>query len=116
LLSTIQGTGALSNATGNGWTLNNNATGVINANVNTGTLQISNLTVNNAAGGVLKATGGGILDLNSSGIANSGTISADGAGSAVLIDSSSITGGTLATTNSGVIQTVTGTSSTLADP
>jgi hypothetical protein len=108
----IQGAGGLSYVT-----LYNQSAGVINANTSGQTLSITGSTVNNS--GILEASNGGTLQLgggNYSGgptYVNGGTIQAQN-GSTVLLGftgggdytnvSNTVTGSTLRTTGSGVIQ------------
>ena len=99
--STISGAGLIG---GNNLFLVNDKAGVIDATgTNALTLATSNTVTNT---GLIEATGAGGLLIRSSTIDDStgGTITAS-AGSAVTLQSSTIVGGTLATTGSGVIQT-----------
>jgi uncharacterized repeat protein (TIGR01451 family) len=94
----IAGQGEIGN---NGLTLVNQAT--INANVAGGILTIDAVTPTNT--GILEATSGGTLALSNDVINNQGgTITVDGASSAMqFVNSATIQGGTLATTNGGVL-------------
>ncbi len=104
----IQGQGEIGN---NGLKLANQA--IINANVPGRTLTIDALTPTNT--GTLQATGGGSLALNNSVVTNQGgTITVDGAASSVqFVNGATIQGGTLATTNGGLLGTAASTTITL---
>ncbi len=106
--NTIQGRGEIGN---NGLALINQAT--INANVPGGTLTLDPVTLTNA--GTVEATNSGALSINTSTVNNQGgTISVNGAASAVqFVSGATIQGGTLATANSGVLGTASGTTITL---
>ena len=91
----------------------NQVNGIIAANVGGQTLFVDPSVNGFVNQGLLEATGAGILQLSGSGggaFLNTGaTILADGAGSEVqLLNSVSITGGTLNTLNGGVVRTVAG--------
>ena len=101
----IQGWGVI------GLQLVNQAT--INANISGQTLTINGSSTTNA--GVLEATGGGILALSNNTINNQhGSITVNGASSAVqFVSNVTIQGGTLSTTNGGVLGSAAGQSVTL---
>ena len=105
---TIQGAGIIGNGS---LSLVNSAT--IDANPSSGKLA---LTLNGSGGiintGVLEATGGGALTLNTTVNNASGNVTA-GAASSVSLNSATIQGGTLNTSGSGAMLTVPGTTSTL---
>ena len=106
---TIQGTGVIGNG---GLTLVNSASGIINANVTGQTLTINPGNVLDAHiqlqnQGVLEATNGGtLLLLNQNVVNTNNTITATGTGSSLLLQSTTINGGTLATSGGGTMQTV----------
>ena len=106
--NTLQGVGQIGY---NGLGLINQAT--INANVLNSTLLLTLGTFTNQ--GTLEATGGGILQLNSSTINNAtGTILVNGATSSVLFAGGvTIQAGTLATSNGGLLGVATGNGMTL---
>ncbi len=95
--NTLQGAGVIGNS---GLGLTNQTKGIVNANANGGTLTLngSNGVTNQ---GLLEATGGGTLQINT-GITNTGgTILASGG---TVTNTSSISGGTLTTGTGGVMQ------------
>jgi hypothetical protein len=100
--NTIEGTGQIGI---NNLAVDNEASGVIDANAPGGTLYLVGTgTITNE--GLLEATGGGILQLSaSSGITNAGDITADSAGSTVEV-STTINGGTLNTVDGGTMGTI----------
>ncbi|HEV2270862.1 MAG TPA: hypothetical protein VGR92_15520 [Steroidobacteraceae bacterium] len=116
---------------GNGTTLTNQSTiqgtGIIGngslAIVNSGTIAADSssgkgaLTLNGSGGiantGVLEATGGGALTINTTVIGTGGNITASGAGSSVNLNNSTIRGGTLNSSAGGVLQTAVGTTAVL---
>lgn len=103
--TTIQGAGQI--FTNSGLTLQNNSTGIVDAN-QTASLTLT-LTATNT--GTLEASGGGTLIFSDANVTNTGgTIQALNA-STVQVNSSTITDGTLTTSGSGAIQSA---SSTLA--
>ena len=104
----IEGGGTIGD--GGGLTLDNQASGTIDATAAGTALVLISATVNNV--GLLEGTGPGALTIVSSSVANTGTISAPVAGSSVNLASAAITGGTLSDANGGVIQE-TNRSSTL---
>ena len=104
----IQGTGFLG---WNGLTVVNQATGVINANTTTGTLELNAPSVTNQ--GLIEATGGGTLLLLNTYYNGGAKITASGSGSTVQLISGTIQGGTLTTTNNGVLTLPTGDTFTL---
>jgi FecR protein/Carbohydrate binding domain len=108
--STITGAGSI--GTGNNWlTLDNETGGIINAdNAGSAALVIdtSSNTITNL--GVMEATHGGTLDIESSVNNTGGTISASGSNSAVDFSGVTVTGGTLETSDGGIIENVEGTS------
>ena len=108
--STIQGAGTIGN---NGLAVNNQATGIINANATGLTLVMNGGgAVTNA--GLLEATNGGTLLISGNTVANAGgNISAIGSGSVVSLASATINGGTLNTSGGGVLGTAPGFTSTL---
>jgi hypothetical protein len=85
-----------------GLTLVNQASGTINATATNNALVLISTSITNA--GLLEGTGPAPLAIVSSSVANSGTIAAPVAGSAVNLASAGITGGTLSDANGGVIQ------------
>ena len=94
--NTIQGLGVIGV---NGLALDNQASGVINANA-AGTLTLNGSSVSNA--GLLTATSGGTLQISTN-VANTGAnITANGG---IVNISAAVTGGTLTATNSGTIGT-----------
>jgi len=106
--STIQGSGIIGNG---GLTFVNGASGVVNAN-QSGQSLILNMNNTADAGnalenaGLLEATNGGILQLNSIIINNSGqAITANGAGSTLNLSNSTINGGALTASGGGTMQT-----------
>ena len=106
---TIQGTGIIGNG---GLTLVNSASGIINANVTGQTLTINPGNVLDAHSplqnqGVLEATNGGtLLFVNQNVVNTNNTITATGTGSSLLLQYTTINGGTLATSGGGTMQTV----------
>jgi fibronectin-binding autotransporter adhesin len=84
-------------------------TGTINANVSGATLVVQPGGASTNMG-TLEATGGGVLNLNGSSWTQTGagTISAQAGSTVVLYDSVSITGGTLTTSGTGVIEEAAG--------
>ncbi len=104
----IQGRGQIGN---NGLALINKAT--ILANVSGQALLLNPGGLTNQ--GVLEAAGGGILQLSSTTIANpTGSITVDGAGSTMqFVNGATIQGGTLTTTNGGVLGAAVNQSITL---
>ena len=107
--STIQGTGIIGNGT-----LAIVNSGTIDANTSTGK---GALTLNGSGGitntGLLEATGGGALTINTTVIAAGGNITASGAGSSVNFNNATIQGGTLNSSAAGVLQTLVGTTAAL---
>ncbi len=106
---TIQGSGTIgSNAGSLTQNLNLANNGTINANTNAQTLSIQG-TGGTTNTGTLEATAGGGLILATQNAINNGggLISANGAGSTVTI-STSVQGGTLSTSNGGLMQTGAG--------
>ncbi len=106
--STIQGAGFIGN---NQLTLSNS--GTIDANVS------NQLVINPSGGttntGTLEATAAGTLSLENAITNTNGTIQANGAGSTVNLEGATITGGTLATSAGGVIQSFGATLSGLTN-
>jgi len=93
----IEGTGQLGQ---NGLSLNNESAGTVNANVSGGTLYLNgNGAVTNA--GLLEATNGGFLQIDNSVANTGGNITANN-GTVYL--NAGITGGTLNTSGTGLIQ------------
>ncbi|MEM7146989.1 MAG: choice-of-anchor D domain-containing protein [Verrucomicrobiota bacterium] len=116
---TIQGTG---NVGGDTIAITVDANGEINANVNGGLLLVdpSNLAPDDGGdvgltnNGLIQATSGGTLAVGGGPTTNNNLIQADGANSAVQLNSTaSITGGTLQSINGGVVQTATGINASL---
>jgi fibronectin-binding autotransporter adhesin len=101
--NTIEGEGQI--GAGHGMLLQNDASGVVNANVSGQTLYLNGTGVTN--NGLLTATNGGTLEIyNQTVINGTGMITTDsGNGSAVLLNAATIQGGTL----NGNIQTEGGT-------
>ena len=100
---TIQGAGVIGNG---GLTVVNGATGTIDANAAGGLLLNGSGGITNT--GLLEATAGNTLTINTS-VTNTGAnITASGAGSDVVLSGASITGGTLNASGGGVL-TPTGT-------
>src|SRR5579875_2482366 len=100
--NTIQGTGQLGQ---NGMALDNQAGGIVNANINGGTLFLNgNGLVTNA--GLLEATNNGVLDVNNT-VNNTATGNITANAGTVNI-SSQINGGTLNTINGGVMNAGSG--------
>jgi hypothetical protein len=99
--NTISGAGTIG-ASGD-LTFNNQTLGIINATGANNPLILEGLAVHNA--GVLEATGAAGLTINGEGVVNtaSGIIRAN-TGSVVKLESGPITGGTLETSGTGVIQ------------
>ncbi len=113
--NTIQGTGNIGNAQ---MTMDNQASGIINANNSAHglTLQPNGSGFSNE--GLMEATGGGGLGLQGGSFTQSstGTILASGTGSAVgLAGSASVSGGTLTTTGGGSMYTAGGQIGTLSN-
>jgi fibronectin-binding autotransporter adhesin len=103
----IEGTGTVGNGT---LTLDNAAT--IDANVSGRTLLVNPAgTVTNT--GTLEATNSGFLELQNSTYNNTGGIITAAAGSTVLLNSATITGGTISTSGTGVVETTLGGTATL---
>src|SRR6185312_9709047 len=104
--STIQGTGVIgsNNTTFQNLNLLNN--GTIDANTGGQTLSIQGTGGTIVNSNAFEATGGGNLNLATASAINNGagTISADGAGSTVTVNTA-LQGGILTTTNGGAIQT-----------
>ena len=98
--NTIRGGGQI--GANNGLTLVNQASGTIDATGTNNALVLSTDTITNA--GLLEGTGAAPLTISNSSVANTGTISAPVAGSAVNLFSAEIAGGTLSDANGGVIQ------------
>jgi hypothetical protein len=103
---TIHGTGNIGNS--GGLTVTNN--GTINADVTGQTLTISAGNSNNGGvfqnSGTVAATNGSALVFASQTVANGGQgIKADGAGTVVTLQNTTINGGTLAATNGALFQT-----------
>ncbi len=101
----IQGEGVIGNG---GLTLVNEASGVIDANSTGGPLDTT-LTLNGSGGvtnqGLLEATNEGTLVINTTVDNLTGNITANGSSSTVQMDSATIDGGTLNTTNGGTMET-----------
>jgi hypothetical protein len=97
--NTVTGSGVL----GDGLNLTNEAAGVIDANVPS-SLTIRGNNVANA--GLIEATAGGELEINSTQIdnASTGIIAATGTNSVVVVVEATITGGTLKTASGGAIE------------
>ena len=95
----IQGGGVIGNG---GIALNNTALGTINANVSGQTL-ILNGSGGTTNQGLLEATNGGTLELDSQVIANTGANITAGSGSTVTLNSTTLNGGTL-NANGGTAQ------------
>jgi fibronectin-binding autotransporter adhesin len=108
---TIQGQGLIGNG---GIAVVNSSGGTIDANVSGQTLTLNGSGGVANTGGLLEATGGGILSLSGSTIDNAGgTIAVDGATSSIqLVDGVTIQGGTLTSSNGGSLG-VPGSSITL---
>jgi hypothetical protein len=103
--STIQGAGTIGSGDST-LTLTNQSSGTIDANnsgqqltINTGSNTVTNL-------GLMEATNGGTLVIDSTINNAGGTISASGSGAVVQLSGSTINGGTLATSQGGVIEFV----------
>jgi fibronectin-binding autotransporter adhesin len=95
--STIQGAGQIG-LVGSSLILNNNGTGIIDANQSAGLIMGG--TINNA--GLLEATNGAALSLGGASLNNTGgTIAGSGTGSTVQLSGTNITGGTLQTGSGG---------------
>ncbi len=95
----IEGSGDLGYGT---LTFANAAAGIVDANQSGATLDVNTGTVAIANGGLLEATSGGTLQIDSSVTnAGNGAISADGG--IVTLTSGTISGGTLSATNGGTI-------------
>ena len=107
--STIQGTGIIGNGT-----LAIVNSGTIDANTSSGK---GALTLNGSGGitntGVLEATGGGALTINTTVIDSGGNITVSGTGSSVNVNGATIEGGTLNSSAGGVLQTAVGTTAAL---
>ncbi len=103
----IQGDGIIGNG---GLTLANNSGGIINANTSG-----QALTLNGTGGitnaGLLEATAGGVLQITTS-VANTGGTVLANSGNVVV--NGSITGGTLSTSGTGVLQTQAGATTALS--
>ena len=96
--NTIEATGQLGQ---NGMSLDNQASGTVNANVSGGTLSMNGGgAVSNA--GLLEATNGGTLQINNA-VTNTGAGNITANGGTVNL-ASTVNGGTLNTENSGVMQ------------
>ncbi len=89
--NTIQGRGAIGDSLGGFPTLINEAGGTINANLSAKVLDIFGVLTTNA--GVMEATGGGILVLNTSPLTNSGTVQVDSASTLQVLAPFTQTGG-----------------------
>jgi hypothetical protein len=100
--NTISGAGQIGNNGDTNLTLVNKGTVDANVAANTLTINTGNAVTNSA---LLEATGGGTLDIKDSVNNVGGTILASGAGSQVVLDPLTITGGILKTLNGGVIET-----------
>ena len=107
--STIQGTGIIGNGS---LAIINSGTIDANSSSNKGAL-----TLNGSGGitntGVLEATDGGALTINTTVIGTGGNITASGASSSVNFNNATIQGGTLNSSAGGVLQTVVGTTAVL---
>ena len=104
----IQGAGQIGN---NGLIINNQAGGVINANL-AFPLQLNSGTVTNA--GLLEARAGGKLNVNVTVVNQNGTITSTGASSAVqFLSGTTVQGGTVSNSAGGVIGNPAGNSATL---
>jgi hypothetical protein len=105
--STITGQGTIGNTS---LVINNAATWTINANVNGSTLLVNpDTAVGSTNAGTLEATNGGTLELTGSSWTNTGGTISAAAGSSVILNGTTITGGTLSTTGTGVIYGLNGT-------
>ena len=103
--STIQGSGVIGNGNG-GLTLDNATTGIVDANA-TGAGLSKQLTLNGydtINSGLLEATNGNTLAIQTNVENTGGSITASGAGSIVDLAGVTVRGGTLATTGGGAIQ------------
>jgi hypothetical protein len=100
----IQGDGVIGNG---GLVLVNASGGLVDANVSGQTLLLNGGGITNA--GIFEATGGGVLQFSASVANAAGLIAANGG---TVVVSSTVSGGRLFTSNSGVIET--GVSATLA--
>jgi len=97
--STIQGSGTIGTS---GVPLNNTG-GTIDANSSGNTLTLTGGgAITNGTGGLLEASAGGTLDINNNVNNADGNVTANGG--TVTVDNITITGGTLNTMNSGVLQ------------
>ncbi len=107
--NTLQGTGVIG---WNGLIVINQAGGIVNANTpSTGTLVLNPSSMTNQ--GLLEATSGGTLQLESNFNNAGGRILASGSGSSVQFVSGTVQGGTLATASSGTLTTPGGSGFTL---
>ncbi len=105
--NTIQGIGQIGN---NGLAVVNQAT--INANQTPGTLSVNSASLTNQ--GLLEATGGGTMQPSTTINNTGGTIKVDGGTSSMqFLNGTNIQGGTLLTTNSGVLGVAAGQTITL---
>jgi hypothetical protein len=105
----IQGVGTIGN---NGLVLINQAAGVVNANVpGANPLFVNSATDTNL--GLMEATAGGTLQLSSTFINGTATITSSGSGSTVQLVSVTIQGGTLSSSGGAVLGVPAGNSATL---
>jgi hypothetical protein len=127
--STVSITGNITNASGatieadDGGTININPTaggnggnyGIVEA-LDGGTININASGGGGGGGGgggnvgTIEALAGGTINITGDGLTNPGTIEAIGSDAAVNLEGATITGGTLATSGGGIIETPTGTS------
>lgn len=106
--NSVQGFGSV----GNGLIIINQAGGIINANTPNGlALVVNPVSLNNQ--GLLEASAGGLLNLQSTFYNTGGKVLATGTNSTVQLISGTIQGGTLTTSSSGIITTPSGDTFTL---